>query len=268
MKIDSRLLRDRGYEALFLLGGVLALSVKPTLRHGLELEGKIGDILLRRREFRQLEANGLVETGGSGSEGIVRLTALGREVLNGGRLPEEAWSRDWDGAWRLLLFDLPRDARAVRAKFWRWLRASHFGRFQASVWITPDPVPEVSRVAAEAGLDDSLFTVFSGQVEGKSGRGPDVAAEAWDFQAINRGHESYARFAEHWLGEIDRHGLSPKHLESISREDRKQWGLAVQSDPLLPAELLPTGYQGKSAWKARQRLLARLLGSMDLEELR
>ncbi len=268
MKIDSRLLRDRGYEALLLLGGVLAGSLRPTLREAIDLDHKIGDILLRRKEFRQLEEQGLVETEAGGTEGIVRLTVLGREVFNGGRLPEESWERGWDGTWRLLLFDLPRDARAVRAKFWRWLRANQFGRFQASAWITPDPVPEVSRVAVESGIDDSMFTVFSGQVEGKNRHAREIAAEAWDFDAINRKYESYVRFAKHWLGEIKGRGASPAHFKSISREDRKQWWLAVQSDPLLPTELLPKGYQGKAAWRVRQRLLAGLLGAIDLDDLR
>lgn len=268
MKIDSRLLRDRGYEALLLLGGVLAASLRPTLREANDLDHAIGDILLRRREFRQLEENGLVEAGGDGAAGVVALTALGRAVFNGGRLPEEAWNRRWDGTWRLLLFDLPRDARAARAKFWRWLRANHLGRFQASAWITPDPIPELTRCAVEAGIDDSMLTVFSGQVDGKNRRPREIASEAWDFGAINRRYDGYVQFARDRLAAIKNGGTSPAHFRSISREDRKCWWDAVRFDPLLPAELLPRGYQGKVAWRARQRLHARLLGAIDLDELK
>src|SRR5664280_1246824 len=38
---------------------------------------------------------------------VYRLTALGRIHALGGRDPVSQWSRDWDGLWRLVLFDIP-----------------------------------------------------------------------------------------------------------------------------------------------------------------
>ncbi|NIP96595.1 MAG: hypothetical protein GWO24_25435, partial [Akkermansiaceae bacterium] len=94
----------------------------------------------RLDNVRRLRKRGLLEDAPRKRGDLLRLTELGHHALAGGRHPDGAWNRDWDGKWRLLVFDLPQKAGRGRVQFWRWLRKNHFGRIQGSVWITPDPV--------------------------------------------------------------------------------------------------------------------------------
>jgi phenylacetic acid degradation operon negative regulatory protein len=250
--------RDRGYEALFLLTGLVSLSLRPSLKHAIDLEFEIGGEILRRRDLDRLKRNGLVESGGGTGDRVVRLTRLGQLALEGGRHPEEAWNRGWDGQWRLVLFDLPRDAGLARTSFWRWLRSNYFGRLQGSVWIGPDPVPELSEAAGASGLDPSNFVLVTGQVD--DARPPrQLAAEAWDLQAVDKAYALYLEFAEKALRQIGRGVLSRASRQEILHDDRTLWWGAVRIDPLLPKEILPKSYLGMRAWKLRQKLHATLM---------
>src|ERR1043166_266714 len=69
---------------------------------------------------------------------LYRLTWQGRLHALGGRDPQARWSRQWDGRWRLVLFDVPTAQNTHRARLRRHLRDKGFGYLQNSVWITPD----------------------------------------------------------------------------------------------------------------------------------
>jgi phenylacetic acid degradation operon negative regulatory protein len=57
-----------------------------------------------------------------------------------GRDPEQCWERQWDGQWRIVLFDVPLQKNTQRRRLWRYLRDKGFGYLQNSVWVTPDPL--------------------------------------------------------------------------------------------------------------------------------
>jgi DNA-binding transcriptional regulator PaaX len=48
-------------------------------------------------------------------------------------------------------------------------------------------------------------------------------------------------------------------LEERARKERQLWGDAIQSDPLLPEQLLPADYLGKEALRQRRKRLPHLL---------
>ena len=255
-------LREKSYEALFYLTGLIALSMRPSLQGAFEIQNENLEMIRNQEALEALTSRGLVESRDRGPGRILRQTELGRCAFDGGRRPEEAWNRFWDAQWRLVVFDLPREARGVRSKFWRWLRANHFGRFQGSVWITPDPIPEIQDAAGKAGLESTMFMVFTGQVDGTR-RPKAVAAEAWDFAAVNDGYRSYQQFAKRVRNQIRRESPSRDRLNGILREDRKEWWRAVRIDPLLPRTLCPRDYGGFGAWEVRQKFHRALFGSID-----
>ncbi|NNC89297.1 MAG: hypothetical protein HKN82_12625 [Akkermansiaceae bacterium] len=251
--LPTEFLRDRGYEALLVLSAFGALSLRPTLRHAVELDTRIGKALSRRADLRQLQSRGLVEEAACKGGAILRLTELGRIALAGGRDPQQAWSRPWDGQWRLLTFDLPRRETQARARFWRWLRRNHFGRLQGSVWIHPDPLPEIESLAREMGFDPGLMVVFTGQVEGTR-KPAEMVAGAWNLDAANESYRTYTSFALRVRKQLRKGPLQKDRMKEVLQEDRKRWWDAVRRDPLLPRELLPAGYGGMEAWKVRQAL--------------
>ena len=254
--------RDRGYELLFLLFGAASLALRPTLRHVTEVEDMIHAEKMRRAEFLRLERTGWIETTNDRTGKLLRLTVAGRRVFEGGRDPESAWNRPWDGQWRLLIFDLPRHASQARVKFWRWLRASHFGKLQGSVWVTPDPVTNLAETARETGIESTMLVLFTGGIQGDLDP-RDVAAAAWDFAGLERAYQTYLGFGRRSLRQLGvRLPPAPRATEILLNE-RKFWWQAARHDPLLPRILLPPSYLGFQALELRKELhtaLATTLG--------
>lgn len=248
----SDVVRASGYELLFLLAGAAAVAMRPTWRN-LEHPERLLDELRGRRGFPGLVERGLVEADPARTKDVLKLTELGTTVLHGGRQPDQAWAREWDGKWRLITFDLPKEAGQARVRFWRWLTANRIGRLQGSVWISAEAVPGIEEAAAENGFEPSAVLVFSGELSGgHSARA--VAAQAWDFGTINDAHHRYREFAERSVRSLRGTSGTGESVRRMLREDRRLWWLAVKRDPLLPEALHPKGYAGPRAWQAREAL--------------
>ena len=139
--------------------------------------------ILKRRKF--LERRAASDTGR-----MYRLTAAGRRMGLGGSDPQERWERNWDGHWRMALFDLPVRASALRTKLRRVLLQHRFGHLQQSVWITPDGLEEVQRKLKVIPAEVESLTLFDGRPCGGES-GAAIVRGAWDFPAINALHERH-----------------------------------------------------------------------------
>ncbi|MBU1031941.1 hypothetical protein KKE03_03410 [Patescibacteria group bacterium] len=100
---------------------------------------------LKQSEFSQalkrLRERGLVTKDITNTnEIILKLTDLGREVL--GHETEE----EWDGKWRIVIFDIPEEKRIIRNLFRRRLKGWGFKKWQQSVWITKKNVSRKIRL--------------------------------------------------------------------------------------------------------------------------
>ncbi len=73
---------------------------------------------------------------------IITLTNKGEleALFQKATLPPE--SNTWDNKWRLIIFDIPEDARRVRDKLRKLLRQFGFKPLQASVYISPYALSE------------------------------------------------------------------------------------------------------------------------------
>ena len=95
------------------------------------------------RQLSVLEKQQLVESNSPApDERMFRLTAQGRLHALGGRDPNARWSRQWDGRWRMVLFDVPIAQNSHRKRLRRYLQDRGFGYLQGSVWVSPDPLEE------------------------------------------------------------------------------------------------------------------------------
>ena len=149
---------------------------------------------------------------------MYRLTWQGRLHALGGRDPRARWAREWDGRWRLVLFDVPITQNSHRKQLRRYLRDKGFGCLQNSVWITPDSLEEERRILVSGKINvESLVLLEARACAGESD-------------------------AEIVAGAIQDH-------------DR---GLIVGEttfDPLLPEKILPPGYLGQQVWRRRIKAL-------------
>lgn len=91
---------------------------------------------IKRLRERGLIAKDHVNT----NQVILKLTDLGREAL-GIEVEEE-----WDGKWRIVIFDIPEQKRVIRNLFRRRLKEWGFKRWQQSVWITKRNITKKFRI--------------------------------------------------------------------------------------------------------------------------
>jgi phenylacetic acid degradation operon negative regulatory protein len=198
-----------------------------------------------------LERQQLVERdSGKPDDRVYRLTWRGRLHALGGLDPQARWSREWDGRWRLVLFDVPTTQNTHRVRLRRYLRDKGFGYLQNSVWITPDSLEAERQILVGGHVNvESLILLEARPCAGESDA--EIVAGAWDFEAINR---RYARHIE-ILGQRPTESLANERtaqaLHRWAKTEREAWLDAVTNDPLLPERILPPAYLGQSAWRRR-----------------
>lgn len=206
------------------------------------------------RQIRRLEAQGLLEKKPETADAIYKLSATGRIATLGGRDPEKAWNRTWDGVWRTLVFDVPVAQDSARTRLRRRLKQAGFGYLQNSVWISPDPVPEDLEILGREIAGVEFIARFDCQTRSPA-TDIQIARASWPFEAI---HERYERcrkilteFPETEFGAASRR----QALLRWSHAEQAAWKSVTEVDPFLPAALLPSDYCGREVWRLRSEVL-------------
>lgn len=86
--------------------------------------------------FKRLREDGFIEQVKLKDDVIIKLTQNGRELINDGS------KENWDGKWRIVVFDIPEQKRIIRNLFRRNLKKWGFKHLQKSVWISKRDVFE------------------------------------------------------------------------------------------------------------------------------
>ena len=208
-----------------------------------------------RRPLSVLKKEELIEvSAGKPEERVYRLTAQGRLHALGGRDPQARWSREWDGRWRLVLFDVPVVRDSHRKRLRRYLHDRGFGCLQGSVWVTPDPLEEERQILVGAKIDvESLLLLDARPCAGESDA--EIVEGAWDFERINRRYLRLTKILDEQPKGALRSETAAKALLRWASAEREAWLDAVTNDPLLPERLLPSGYLGQTAWRRRVEVL-------------
>ncbi len=208
------------------------------------------------RQIHNLEAQGWLESmeRPENTERVYRLTKKGCLRALGGCHPEERWNREWDGKWRMVVFDLPENKRGLRNELRRQLRAAKFGGLQGSVWISPDSVHTVRETLNKQAISCGALTFFEGTTCGGE-LNSDVVSSAWDFRMIHRAYEEYSNHARQMPEGGTNHFLD--NLVEWGRQEMVLWKICMSVDPLLPRPLWPENYPGEKAWRERITCLRR-----------
>ena len=203
------------------------------------------------RQLAVLENGQMIESRlGHPAERVYRLTAQGRLHALGGRDPQTRWSRNWDGRWRLVLFDVPVGHDSHRRLLRRYLHDRGFGCLQGSVWVTPDPMEEEKQILVGAKTDVASLLLLDAQpCAGESDT--EIVDAAWDFKHINRRYARLMKILDERPEGSLRSEAAAKALLRWAGEEHQAWLDAVTNDPLLPQRLLPSGYLGQTAWQRR-----------------
>lgn len=119
---------------------------------------------LDKSEFSQAlkrlrERGWIIKDSANTNEVIFKLTDLGRDAL-GMDIEEE-----WDGKYRIVMFDIPEQKRVIRNLFRRRLKDWGFRMWQQSIWITKRNVTKkLNLLIRDLKIDDWIAVIESEDV--------------------------------------------------------------------------------------------------------
>ena len=117
-----------------------------------------------QRSLKRAEKSGLLQKRKIDEKTYLTLTELGEKKLIQLRkelkISIEAKDEEWDGKYRIVLFDIPENNRAVRDLLRAKLKELEFIGWQKSVWISKKRVTkELRDFFKEAGLGDYTLVI-------------------------------------------------------------------------------------------------------------
>ena len=164
-----------------------------------------------------------------------------------------------DEGWVLAVFSVPETERDKRHQLRSRLSWLGFGTVSAGVWIAPAHLHDEARDAlARDGLA-AYVDLFEGGYKG-FGDIRDQVPNWWD---LIRLQQLYREFSNHYTPMLARYRrrkvVPPRHAFADYVDALTNWRRLPYSDPGLPLEVLPSGWQGVRAAETffeLQRLLA------------
>jgi DNA-binding transcriptional regulator PaaX len=191
----------------------------------------------------RLVQHGWIERQGRGARATFRITAQARQRRTASD-PRVSWGRPWDGAWRVVTFDLPEARRKDRQNLWRALRERKLGFLQRSVWIWPHDLTEILEQIIEVEGVPECFCGFETRRLFLC-TDAEVVASSWDFRGIALRQLSYLKSAVTGSMAVQAANDFAK-LASLARLEWQAYQYALSCDPLLPRILHPPGYRGEA----------------------
>lgn len=152
--------------------------------------------------------------------------------------------KDWDGRWRVVIFDIPEVQRRVRDGLRLELKKLGFGQWQRSVWVTPFNISaELNAYLQKQDLSAVVQMLVGERFGGLSNR--DFATRVWSLNELNEG---YAHLLTEWKKELEKESTAAERLHTAAVFQSRYFDILI-ADPQLPLELLPSGWAGDDAKK-------------------
>ncbi len=202
---------------------------------------------------RLRKAGLLIRQNEDGKLPYLKLTQQGRDSLPEYHFPEKLWNTAWDGIWYTLVFDVPESERHYRDTLRGFLKRMRMGCLQKSVWITPRDIRrEYSDLERAANIRSVSYLLESRTVLRHEAL--EMVENSWNFNWLQELHGRYLSVFNknlQMLREMDHDETALIHL---LREEAEAYIQCMLPDPLLPNELLPGNYQGKSVYELHKTL--------------
>lgn len=113
--------------------------------------------------INRLRKQGMVEDQVNEGNIILKLTSIGEEFLLTNKSEEEV---EWDGKWRMVIFDIPEDKRKVRNILRSRLKMWGFEPWQKSVWVSKKNLTNKLRsLVKELGIEQWVLVIESDNVK-------------------------------------------------------------------------------------------------------
>lgn len=175
----------------------------------------------------------------------------------------------WDGRWLVVMASLPESVQHQRYRMTRGLTWAGFGSLGHGIWISPWVHQESAAVTALHDLEISDATTFVAEI-GRLGQGDELAARAWDLDALRGAYRDFIKMTEHT--DVETAGAAHPSTSDRSHGDGShdvaelttlvhRWRRFPFLDPELPPELLPEDWPAQSAIERFGTRRAELLDS-------
>ncbi len=118
---------------------------------------------LKRLRERGLVREEKINTG----EIILKLTDQGKDIFSVDNWTEE----NWDGKWRIVIWDIPEQRRVIRNLFRRNLKKWGFKHLQKSVWVSKmDIYNKLEGYIKELGIENWVTVLEANKISGYHNR--------------------------------------------------------------------------------------------------
>jgi len=174
--------------------------------------------------------------------------------------PRQSWSGEWCLA---LLADLDAEQKEAVRRELGWLG---FGAISTNVLAHPAPaVAELEQTLQQLGIERDLV-VMLGRTLGK--RQDDamrrLVHKSWNLDEIDRAYvEFIARFRPVWKAVEKGRNCDQRSAFQIRTLMIQEYRRILLRDPLLPAEMLPPGWQGTAAYQLCRNLYRLIFALAD-----
>ena len=159
--------------------------------------------------------------------------------------------KKWDGKWRLVAYSVPEGSRTLRDRFREKLQSLGFANLNASLWISPRDFHSEIMGFTKGNKMTAYVETFEADYSGIR-RPKDFAATLWNIGDLERRYQAY----------VDKYAALRSKFTRSARKGREVDHAACFADrfcltaeyvalrlvdPMLPPELLPTGWVGVRA---------------------
>jgi phenylacetic acid degradation operon negative regulatory protein len=196
------------------------------------------------------------------------LSEKGMKWMEQGRVRAfEVEHKQWNGKWRLVVYNIPERLRVLRDKLRGKLHSLGFAKLSTSLWVAPhDLRTEIDQYIKDRGMIGYVETFVADYSGYKHPR--EFAALVWNTKDLEG---KYGVFMRNHTGlysackKAEKRGKELDLAECFARRFcmTAEYVALRLEDPMLPMELLPENWKGVRAQKLHDTLLKMLKPRAD-----
>ncbi|AHC51961.1 repressor [Sulfolobus acidocaldarius SUSAZ] len=163
---------------------------------------------------------------------------------------------EWDGKWRIVVYNIPESNRSVRDEMRKTLKWLGFGYLAQSTWISPNPVEEsLTKFINELKDNRTNVDIFF-FISDFVGNPLEMVRKCWDLKEVE---EKYKEFVNQWNKVMENiSSLKPNEAFITRIKLVHEYRKFLHIDPNLPKDLLPPNWIGYEAYELFQKLRNKL----------
>lgn len=194
---------------------------------------------------------GLLQSEKRGNKSYYELTERGVSRINeAARRIYKLEPHEWDGKWRVVMYNIPEEKRQVRDELRKELQWSGFGNLSNGCWISPNNFEkEIHLLISKYEMEEYVQLFLSKHI----GPQPDftLVEKCWPLQEIAEKYDQFiAIYSKKYIihqSLIGSGDMSDEECFIARAKLVHEYRKFLFIDPFLPKELLPEGWSGNHA---------------------